>query len=1678
MSSSSSSSSDSDSSDSDSSSSSSSSSASTPQVIAKQNESKNISSPPNSQSDDGSSLHNDNITRNNINMTAKGHINNDNNSDESIPSNARRRKRKRSSSSSDTNSNNSDEDIDSLKSIQGSNNNNSNIQQEEVSTNVPSSIDIAILSSKSGDNNMMVDSDDEERISKHEDTSLDKSLDNIDNEDGIINPSTDKSDNNTLIQHTKLSASTNQIQNVQYQMLGTPTLLYRHSSSYLSPSTHSSILTPNQLQMALYMNQFPMKRWFTTTTNGISGRKKRRYTTQTPQSPFINNTLIPINSKPWGRNHDLDMRHTTTSTNTNSNRRRTIQHEQHNQIQLDVEDIVNGLYVASRNRVQSFWNGEGDNDAQQHHQKRSASVVQSICQQEEDEQKDTTPKKSNVRKQSQPPPTQLPAQSATTQPPHVKQKKKLTTPFNLFCKQYISKQKYKHHGIKIHYEQAIKEWKEMNEQEKKVYVLEAERLNCDIDKGDDSDRKKKAASEGEGDDEQPIGSSHEYCFQERRLYGRHYKLISPSQNFNSLKQDDNNKSSSRLDMKDATNNKKSKGKGTKSISKATATTATGTKKDKVTVKGKKSNRGRVKGEGKGKTTGFNIFRSEYLSSIPPPPPTSTAKNDTTNTADIVSTMKNGKPTKSHNVQFVTNTKLAGSKWKSMSEEEKAPYKEKARLRNEKLVSTTRTTANPSIETPSSSTNKKKKKAPTRYTKKDKKSYKGFNLFLKESWITIKKNEPYTGSNKVQQDAYTKKHSELISINWKNMSEEEKLPYKLDAQRRNELVLGFNKDDVSTTDDLTEGTPVTTNNNIGYQSEVNSNGKDVTAAQKDVLHKCKVKKKTGFDVYREETWVCIKQTDPLNIKDATIEDKKTYVTKHREQIRSNWKAMSEINKRPYKLEAMRQNELSSPEYFTPFTRQDVGFGFGLEDDHLEDSLTARDGPSQSIDLHHGRNGVGGPSGHGNCLLTIPCRCRSCKLLPSWFLVHPTGDNLSSLAISKMILPRDSLGGVAQQERLEVDVGSRILQISQCGSSVQHLSTNQTICLVARTSQYCSVIYAKVITEGTITNEDCSMKFQLQGETRIDLRTSRMSSQPSYLPIHVSCDPKTTISYFTFPSFAILSRNDMGNCTTIHRVSLKDEPVITTHNLSSFLADISLIEYSSTDRMVVWAAARSVVMPKLTTGFFKKRSGTVAGYGHSLHRIDLRSNSSSKVWSPSHAEYMTEGLHSINGIMTDRAKEHIVWVSSTSACKVWAIDIRYKSAKAVVSWTLPSLCDDIGVQMPITGPFGAGILMSQPPAKDDDVKVDNVEQSNEQIPVLFTVKKDPNSHSVGVYQFPTTMPRFHTMPIESSGFQELPRTKYGTSSIARSTIFPLPDVSESIFNTGVAVLQCSSKTCLDDAQLQELGYQSTPTNVTFVITMTSLGDMYCHSLLETNAMEKTPESLQQELSDGLPVGTNAIPVPDREESAPLHPNCLSITLSNEFPTPSSAITSSVILDKQDCCRFKSYYIDDIMNGKRQPNKARKRNRSSKKLNAPQSMYELSKRMRCKSLNDATVDTFRVASAAIEEGDIDTSNKQAHIEHPQSQFGVLLPSEEYDDETSIAQKDLTLPSSHVIVAKKKEKNDVVQNDLDYIFGTNNGLYNRPNIEMNESLLKTLQDNYYYEKKQDDQQDGIKREWSSDSD
>jgi hypothetical protein len=610
----------------------------------------------------------------------------------------------------------------------------------------------------------------------------------------------------------------------------------------------------------------------------------------------------------------------------------------------------------------------------------------------------------------------------------------------------------------------------------------------------------------------------------------------------------------------------------------------------------------------------------------------------------------------------------------------------------------------------------------------------------------------------------------------------------------------------------------------------------------------------------------------------------------------------------------------------------------------------------------KNEVGGSLGYGNCLVAITCTCQCCccstafssaggtdnnsedtdndggdaSTIPaanqSSFLVHPVGERLSSVKVDKLIMPRDDNGDDTPQNKSSnaIDVGGTILQIAICGmgvtGNVKRMNQEedcQSECLVVRTSRYCAVILAKAgsmnnMDEGASrsdSNDDeeesvaislssvkrgrrCSTSFELMELSRIDLCAP--ATQPSYLPVYVTCDPKVIFSPFANPSFAILSRSNHDqmmisgdiDCTTIHEVvQFGEESSVKKHTIS-LLANISLIEYHASEMSVLWAAARATNVPKPYNKDTDDSSGVLrGGYGHSLFKINLRNDSASHVWSPSKAEYTAEGVHSINGIMHDLRYEHIVWVSSSSACKVWAVDIRHNAASVVMCFSLAQLSDDFGPELGVAGIYGAGMIMTQPPSfhkfsEEDDCRGGSSDDQQQQLqdipPTMFGVKKDPNAYSLHAYQLPTNLPRFHTMPLEGCSFVEAPVVKYSTSCVARSAIYPLPICSDKTFQVGLTTLRCSSNSALRKADWKDkLGYDDAP-DIIYALTMTSVGDVYCHALLECDSRRE----VQARHKEGMPVGAAAILVPlekERIDEISADGGSLRISLSNDFPLP---------------------------------------------------------------------------------------------------------------------------------------------------------------------------------------------------
>jgi len=424
----------------------------------------------------------------------------------------------------------------------------------------------------------------------------------------------------------------------------------------------------------------------------------------------------------------------------------------------------------------------------------------------------------------------------------------------------------------------------------------------------------------------------------------------------------------------------------------------------------------------------------------------------------------------------------------------------------------------------------------------------------------------------------------VAARWKEMSEEEKCIYHQMADEQNETVV--NKD-ASAKD-------------VGLEEQGNDKVRwSRRNPSKEGLPK--QRKISAYDVYASEMFTMCKEAGfpPCTLKEIaalwkemTEEVKARYqqMADERNSIKSSCaRNVPEkehiapeqlrggglrdeapvISSDTGEMEMMEQSlmieSIANTPQLPPFNVEDVnGVDTSLEPS-IPDNPMSQDVPKE----------VGGPSGYGNCLLTIPCKCQTCNLRPpSWFLVHPTGDNLSSVSMGKLSLPRGSSRHV-DHAAADIDVGGRILQISQCGPRLK--STDGILCLVARTSQHCSVIYAHSNCMTSASTKVCSTRYVLNEKARINML--RLLQLPHH-PVLIACDPKTTISYFTCPTFAILSRDDPGKCTTIHRVVVRDEPIVKVHSISSTLSDISFIEFCSDDRMSLWVAARSIAIPKLS------------------------------------------------------------------------------------------------------------------------------------------------------------------------------------------------------------------------------------------------------------------------------------------------------------------------------------------------------------------------------------------------------------------------------------------------------------------------------------------------------------------
>lgn len=588
--------------------------------------------------------------------------------------------------------------------------------------------------------------------------------------------------------------------------------------------------------------------------------------------------------------------------------------------------------------------------------------------------------------------------------------------------------------------------------------------------------------------------------------------------------------------------------------------------------------------------------------------------------------------------------------------------------------------------------------------------------------------------------------------------------------------------------------------------------------------------------------------------------------------------------------------------------------------------------------------------GNALLCLPCPCPNCyrssisqfkkedeqeqlydattsatkqeddgnlppqKTNTSWCLFHPKGLLMDTLCVSNLILPngsyenaghvftvskweqhasrrRERIRAIRQTYPNELCLDETIVEIQQSGT----WDANHSECIfVARTSTHISVIQVTVQKpefsdmEYSYSETTCWGNYTLQEVERIDLR-SLVPSSPSYRPMGLACHPKYG-NEFTNAKFAFVSLAEhSGQQNVIHHYNQQPSgsqggpPDI--HAIPS-LRYISCIDFTSTQPMCLWSAAASYVRPALVPDFQFPNQPPLA-FGTSLYTIDLRSNSATFQWSPSAEMMLTEGIHSINAVMTDWERDHIVWVNSRSAGRTWEIDGRMP-CRAVNSWSLTMACEDDSITFPQRGLYGEPALLTK------TREISKTNGGKRFTNPLFVVDTTPAAFGFHILQRPNQKPKFQTHSLECIATPNLDRIE-GTS-IVTSSIFPLPEHSDDVYICGMASLRTPIHTVVPRTSrlLSDIfsNNDDDDSSILCTLTMTNKGDLYCHSLLESQREVKICKSFPH-----LPVGARTIPLPkdlDGKSSYMEHKSWkptggmnLKLFLSNQYPAPYESV-----------------------------------------------------------------------------------------------------------------------------------------------------------------------------------------------
>jgi len=560
--------------------------------------------------------------------------------------------------------------------------------------------------------------------------------------------------------------------------------------------------------------------------------------------------------------------------------------------------------------------------------------------------------------------------------------------------------------------------------------------------------------------------------------------------------------------------------------------------------------------------------------------------------------------------------------------------------------------------------------------------------------------------------------------------------------------------------------------------------------------------------------------------------------------------------------------------------------------------------------------------GNALLCVPCPCHPCsKGTQGYVVLHPKGYYMERLCVSNVIPPIDkNNAGDIKNAMLkmirkntefhwnaitskpnEICLDDTILEIRQCGA---WNVGNQQCIFAVRTGTHISVVEVmcnrpdlEEQQQYSFPSSSCWGCYVLEEKERLDFR-SFSPKLPSFRPVALTSHPRYGNDLIPC-KFAFVSHSVGGSASTtynvVHSCTFGTERIAMNRHDIINLKSISFIDFSNRNPMCLWSAASSYIRPALAPGAISKmqrQTKSPFGLGSSLFAIDLRSNSATFQWSPSAEEMTTEGVHSINGILTDWTRNSTVFVTSTSAGKTYEIDGRMP-CRAVNAWSLTSVCEESrNITLPPKSFYGEPSLLFKPIVQCNDVCR---KSNNDPDSPLVKVDTDFRANGIHLFQKPLRKPRFQTESLECIGTSGLNAT--GTANIASSSYYDLTDVSNDTFTCGVSSIRLPLNQFVGTNDNIWAHYLEQKLKVLCTMTLNNNGDIYCHSLLECNDEVEVSGNCRR--FDGLPIGTAAINIPNKLDGRtmflknghwkPTGGMNLNFFLSNTYPVPRSAMIS---------------------------------------------------------------------------------------------------------------------------------------------------------------------------------------------